>query len=80
VIENTNIHLYVHRTLLNKYQIIKCWNVLQACILFSAVTKAIALVWSMELPGPSRSPTEKTAIKSQLSFNQDLSEVPEETR
>lgn len=34
----------------------------------------------MELSGPSRSPTEKTAIKSQLSFNQDLSEVPEETR
>ncbi|XP_069671569.1 vesicular glutamate transporter 2-like isoform X2 [Periplaneta americana] len=32
----------------------------------------------MELSGPSRSPTEKTAIKSQLSFNQDLSEVPEE--
>lgn len=32
----------------------------------------------MELSGPSRSPTEKTAIKSQLSFNQDLSEIPDE--
>jgi hypothetical protein len=55
--------------------------VLQAHVLFTAVTKATALVRkSMELSGPSRSPTEKTAIKSQLSFNQDLSEVPEETR
>ncbi|XP_021917270.1 vesicular glutamate transporter 2-like isoform X2 [Zootermopsis nevadensis] len=33
----------------------------------------------MELSGPSRSPTEKTAIKSQLSFNQDLPEIPEGT-
>ncbi|PSN50732.1 Vesicular glutamate transporter 2 [Blattella germanica] len=32
----------------------------------------------MELSGPSSSPTEKTAIKSQLSFNQDLSELPDE--
>ena len=53
---------------------------LQACVLFAAFTKAIALVRKMELSGPSGSPTEKTAIKSQLSFNQDLSEVPEETR
>ncbi|XP_068081205.1 vesicular glutamate transporter 1 [Anabrus simplex] len=34
----------------------------------------------MEEAGPSKSPTEKTAIKSQLSFTQDLSELPTEAR
>jgi hypothetical protein len=34
----------------------------------------------MELSLASGSPTEETAIKSHLLVNQDLSEVPEETR
>lgn len=49
--------------------------------MFSAVTKVIALIERlMHLARVSRSPTEETAIKSQLPVNQDLSEVPEETR
>lgn len=48
--------------------------------MFSAVTKAIALIERlMHLTRASRSPTEETAIKSQLPVNQDLSEVPEHT-
>lgn len=49
--------------------------------MFSAVTKTIALIGRlMHLTRASGSPTEETAIKSQLSANQDLSEIPEETR
>jgi hypothetical protein len=49
--------------------------------MFSAVTKAITSIERlMHLTRASRSPTEETAIKSQLSVSQDLSEVPEETR
>lgn len=42
LINDRDSHTYV--MILHKYHIIQFWNVLQACVLLAAFTKAIALV------------------------------------